>query len=138
MSSPGFSEINTTSAQLKNKSTGMELSKTFRRFLLGFMLPVVILIVWQLIGQRPGMSAIMPTPVNVVKAWWDWMFADPGMGLNPYLGTWWNNVQYSAWRVFQGFMLAVLLGVPLGLAIGWNRIAAHMLDPMVQGMRPIP
>lgn len=108
------------------------------RLLLGLVLPIIIMIVWQLVGQRPGMAGIIPTPVDVGRAWWDWIFADPGMGLNPYLGTWWSNVQYSTWRVFQGFLLAMILGVPLGLAIGWNRIAAQMLDPMVQGMRPIP
>ena len=47
-------------------------------------------------------------------------------------------MQNSAARVVQGFLLAVLLGVPLGLAIGWSRTTALMLDPMVQGMRPIP
>lgn len=108
------------------------------RAFLALVLPITILIVWQLVGQRPGMAGIVPTPVDVARAWWDWIFGDPGMGLNPYLGTWWSNVQYSTWRVTQGFALAVLLGVPLGLAIGWNRIAAQMLDPMVQGMRPIP
>nr|WP_253206762.1 ABC transporter permease [Verticiella sp. GG226] len=60
------------------------------------------------------------------------------MGLNPYLGTWTSNVQYSTMRVIQGFALAVALGVPLGLAIGWSRTIALMLDPMVQGLRPIP
>src|SRR5690554_6379566 len=110
----------------------------FGRVVLGLALPVIFLVLWQLIGQRPGMAGIVPTPVQVALAWWDWIFADPGMGLNPYLGTWWSNVQYSTMRVLQGFTLAVVLGVPLGLAICWNRIAAHMLDPLVQGMRPIP
>lgn len=84
------------------------------------------------------MAGVVPTPVQVGYAWWDWIFGSPGMGLNPYLGTWGSNVQYSATRVVQGFALAVVLGVPLGLAIGWSRIAALMLDPMVQGLRPIP
>lgn len=116
-------------------------SKSFnasKRLGLGLLLPIVILVVWQLIGQRPSMAGVVPTPVQVGYAWWDWIFGNPGMGLNPYLGTWSSNVQYSAMRVAQGFTLAVVLGVPLGLAIGWSRIAALMLDPMVQGLRPIP
>jgi NitT/TauT family transport system permease protein len=109
-----------------------------KRLGLGLLLPIVILIIWQLVGQSPGMAGVVPTPVQVGYAWWDWIFGSPGMGLNPYLGTWGSNVQYSATRVVQGFALAVVLGVPLGLAIGWSRIAALMLDPMVQGLRPIP
>lgn len=109
-----------------------------KRLGLGLVLPIAILIIWQLVGQSPGMAGVVPTPVQVSYAWWDWIFGSPGMGLNPYLGTWASNVQYSATRVAQGFALAVVLGVPLGLAIGWSRIAALMLDPMVQGLRPIP
>lgn len=128
--------VNLSTPRTKRFTTGT--TTTAGRLCLGLALPVVIMVVWQLVGQRPGMAGIIPTPVGVARAWWDWIFADPGMGLNPYLGTWWSNVQYSTWRVLQGFTLAVMLGVPLGLAIGWNRIAAQMLDPMVQGMRPIP
>lgn len=106
--------------------------------LIGLILPVVILIIWQIVGQTPRMAGVIPTPVQVGHAWYDWIFADPGMGLNPYLGTWLSNVQYSAMRVGQGFLLAVLLGVPLGLAIGWSRLAAMTLDPLIQGLRPIP
>lgn len=106
--------------------------------ILGVIVPIAVLIIWQLVGQSPGMAGVVPTPVKVAIAWWDWIFGDPGMGLNPYLGTWLDNVQNSTSRVAQGFLLAMLLGVPLGLAIGWNKIFAQMVDPMVQGMRPIP
>jgi NitT/TauT family transport system permease protein len=41
-------------------------------------------------------------------------------------------------RVIQGFALAMLVGIPLGLMIGWNRLVATMADPMVQVLRPIP
>lgn len=120
------------------KSPTMGGSSALTRLGLGLALPVLILLVWQWIGQRPGMAGIVPTPVQVAIAWYDWIFGEPGLGLNPYLGTWFSNLQYSTMRVVQGFALAVLLGVPLGLTIGWSRIAAMMLDPMVQGMRPIP
>jgi NitT/TauT family transport system permease protein len=32
----------------------------------------------------------------------------------------------------------MLVGIPLGLMIGWNRLVATMADPMVQVLRPIP
>jgi len=117
---------------------GSGAARTARRAGLGLVVPALILIAWQIAGQAPGMAGIVPTPVRVAQAWYDWIFASPGMGLNPYLGTWLSNVQYSAMRVGQGFLLAMLLGIPLGLAIGWSRLASEMLDPMVQGLRPIP
>jgi NitT/TauT family transport system permease protein len=110
-----------------------------QQVLTGLALPVIVLIVWQIIGQTSAsLQGVVPTPVQVAHAWYDWIFASPGMGLNPYLGTWLSNVQYSSMRVGQGFLLAVLLGVPLGLAIGWSRLVALSVDPLIQGLRPIP
>lgn len=134
---PGYKGKNVSASTMKKTGTGRSLEAS-RRFVLGVTLPIVLLIIWQLVGQSPGMAGVVPTPVQVAYAWKDWIFADAGMGLNPYLGTWGSNVQYSTMRVAQGFALAVVLGVPLGLIIGWSRLAAQMLDPMVQGMRPIP
>lgn len=113
-------------------------SRALGRFALGACVPVLILVLWQLVGQSSAMSGVVPVPMQVGRAWYDWMFGDPGMGLNPYLGTWFGNVQYSTMRVAQGFILAMALGIPIGLAIGWSRVTSLMLDPLVQGMRPIP
>jgi len=109
-----------------------------RRVGYGFLVPVIFLAAWQLVGQSGLMAGIIPTPVNVVAAWYDWIFGTPGMGLNPYLGTWLSNVKYSTLRVVQGFFLAIVVGIPLGLAIGWSRISALLFDPTIQAMRPIP
>jgi ABC-type dipeptide/oligopeptide/nickel transport system permease component len=40
--------------------------------------------------------------------------------------------------LFQGFVLAALIGVPLGLLIGWSKFISQMLDPLIQSLRPIP
>jgi NitT/TauT family transport system permease protein len=43
----------------------------------------------------------------------------------------------SLFRVTWGFSLAVLAGVPLGLALGWFRTAYVALNPLIQVLRPI-
>ena len=43
----------------------------------------------------------------------------------------------SLFRVTWGFGLAVLLAIPLGLAIGWNRRAEMAVNPLIQLLRPI-
>jgi NitT/TauT family transport system permease protein len=40
--------------------------------------------------------------------------------------------------VAVGFVMAMVVAIPLGLMIGWSRITAVMIDPMVQIFRPIP
>jgi NitT/TauT family transport system permease protein len=58
--------------------------------------------------------------------------------LSPYSGTWLDNVTYSTRRVLQGFALAALVAIPLGLMIGWNRMVARLVDPSIQLFRPVP
>jgi NitT/TauT family transport system permease protein len=43
----------------------------------------------------------------------------------------------SLFRVTWGFGLAVLVGVPLGLVLGWFRPAFLALNPLIQALRPI-
>jgi NitT/TauT family transport system permease protein len=109
-----------------------------KSLLLGVIVPAAVLVFWQVAGSQPDMAGIVPTPLAVLKGWKDWVFGASGMGLNPYSGTWLSNVQYSSMRVIQGFMLAALLGVPLGLMIGWSRFVSQLFDPLIQSLRPIP
>jgi NitT/TauT family transport system permease protein len=40
--------------------------------------------------------------------------------------------------VVQGFLLAAIVGIPLGVFIGWNRLVARVVDPSIQLLRPVP
>ena len=40
--------------------------------------------------------------------------------------------------MLEGYVLAIALAVPLGVMIGWNRPVAQMIDPTIQGHRPVP
>jgi NitT/TauT family transport system permease protein len=112
--------------------------KRLQQFFVGLVVPVLVLLVWQIVGSRESMAGIVPTPLAVIEGWKDWMFGAAGMGLNPYKGTWLSNVQYSGLRVVQGFVLAAVLGIPLGLMIGWSKLVSQLFDPLVQSLRPIP
>jgi NitT/TauT family transport system permease protein len=110
------------------------------RVALGWILPVAVLLAWEIAGGSEGtvFHGIVPTPSKVLDAWKVWAFGPAGMGLNPYSGTWWSNVVFSTQRVAQGFGLAILVGVPLGVLIGWSRLMARVVDPSIQWLRPIP
>ena len=102
-------------------------------------LPVLILVIWEVAG-RTGliMSGILPHPSMVAEGWWTWAFGENAMGLNAYSGTWAQNAFYSFERVAKGYLVAILIGVPVGVVIGWSRLAARMVDPTIQSLRPIP
>src|ERR1700755_2347995 len=112
--------------------------KRLQPILIGLVGAVLVLLAWQIAGSRESMAGIVPTPLEVLQGWKGWIFGAGGTGLNPYQGTWLSNLQYSALRVLQGFLLAALLGIPLGLMIGWSKLVSQLFDPMVQSLRPIP
>jgi len=103
------------------------------------VLPVALLAVWHVAVTRgwttPG---IIPSPGQVLEAWRTWIVGAPARSLSPYSGTWLANVAYSSRRVLEGFGLAALAGIPLGLLIGWNRLVARVVDPSIQLLRPVP
>ena len=103
------------------------------------ILPLTLLVVWTVAVDRQWVTqGIVPSPVQVAKSWHRWIFGGPGLGLSPYSGTWLANVMYSARRVLEGFLLAAVVGIPLGLFIGWNRLVARVVDPSIQLLRPVP
>lgn len=102
-------------------------------------LPVVLVVLWEWAGRAELLPAgILPTPSAILATWREWAFGSGGFGLNPYSGTWFDTVLYSARRVVQGFFWAVVVGVPMGILIGWSKLAARSVDPLIQGLRPIP
>ena len=89
-------------------------------------LPVALLVFWEVAVTLAG-SPRAPKPSTVaVKA--VEMLAD---------GTLLAGLATSLGRVFGGFLLATLLAVPLGLAMGSVRPLERNLDPVVESFRPI-
>jgi NitT/TauT family transport system permease protein len=84
------------------------------------------LLLWQL-GIRLAGSTVLPSPLEVARGIGD--LAKNGL-LSRY-------VVASLYRVTIGFGLAVLVGVPLGLALGWFGLAFRALNPLIQAVRPI-
>lgn len=103
-----------------------------------WIVPVIIIVGWE-IFSRSGIlpEALLPAPSRVMKAWADWVFATDG-NTQTYSGHWIYDTAASALRVFAGFGIALVLGVFLGLIIGWNRRVERLIEPTLQMLRPIP
>lgn len=87
---------------------------------------VTFLAGWHMAVKWSG-SDIFPTPFQV------WT----GLGELARQGLLLKYVVASLFRVSWGFSLAVLLGVPLGLVLGWFKPAFLALNPFIQILRPI-
>ena len=113
------------------------LTRLYRRIERAIV-PVGLLIGWE-IFSRSGIlpAALLPAPSQVMVAWADWVFSTDG-NTQTYSGRWLFDTAASAARVFAGFGLAMLLGVSLGMAIGWSSTVERLIEPVLQILRPVP
>ncbi len=110
-----------------------------RRRLTFLLLPAAFVLLWEYaVKARWVPEGIIPSPLQVLGSWRVWIFGAGTFTLSPYSGTWVAAVLYSTRRVFQGFLVAAALGIPLGILIGWNRLIASLVDPSIHLLRPIP
>lgn len=77
----------------------------------------------------------MPGLTVVFKEWFN---PDPAYGLSVYTAEYYKHIGVSVWRVTQAFVLATVLGVPLGLFLGWSRKFKEYVFPVFETLRPIP
>ncbi len=115
-------------------------SSRITRSILAVLLPILLVTLWQLAGTDGSLAGgALPTPDRVWNAWLVWAFGKPGpMTLSAYVGNWTEAVTFSALRVAKGFALAILVGVPLGIMIGWSKLVSALVDPTIQWLRPVP
>ena len=112
---------------------------TGRKVVLALLLPLAFLALWAAaVRYRWLPEGIVPSPQQVVRSWYIWIVGTTGFTLSPYSGTWLDTVLFSGRRVLQGFALAALIGIPLGILIGWSRLVQNVVDPPIQMLRPIP
>jgi NitT/TauT family transport system permease protein len=129
-------------------TSGVQPSKGFLKFsqgarlrpkLFGLIAPITLLVSWQLAVQYKLLpAAIIPAPSHVLESWMQWAFGGPSGNLNSYSGSWAASVRASLWRVAQGYVVAVLIGVPTGVLIGRSQFVRRLIDPTIQGLRPVP
>ncbi|MEO8348824.1 MAG: ABC transporter permease [Acidobacteriota bacterium] len=85
-----------------------------------------LVVLWHVLVVATG-SQIFPSPMEVLRGLAE--LARKGV-LASYIGD-------SLWRVACGYVLALVLGVPLGMALGWYPTAAAAINPVIQVLRPI-
>ena len=89
--------------------------------------------VWWVITTAGWVEPLfLPSPQAIVAK-----LAD--VWVNGFTGTpFWEHVAISTARVFGAFLLACLIGIPLGLAMGMSPVMRGLFDPPIEFYRPIP
>jgi NitT/TauT family transport system permease protein len=105
-------------------------SKVFSRKTLRNTISVAALfVIWSLLVEfRVYRFALLPPPGEVLKWGVRWV------GSTDF----WIDVSLTTLRVFSGVFMACLVGIPLGLMIGWKKVFADFTFPTLEVLRPIP
>ena len=133
--SPSSERASQTHEALLMPKAPSRVSIWFHHWILPIILPIALLIAWDLAVRISG-TMLVPSPKGVALMLWDFMFG--GIyddAFSQTLGMQWIK---SVERVYLGFGLAAIIGIPLGLIIGKNTTARRFIDPTLQMLRPVP
>ncbi len=107
----------------------MTISRTparWERFLWPMLAMLAALALWDLSVRWSG-TRVFPSPLEVVRGFLELI----------HKHVLWNDIADSLRRVLIGFGGAALIGVPLGLFLGWHPVANQTVNPVLQILRPI-
>ena len=84
---------------------------------------------WLLVSMKIQGFHSIPSPWEVVKTFFT-QFA--------FSSAYWGSWLLSFKRVLYGFILAQVLGIPLGLVLGTRKRLSYLFYPIIELLRPIP
>jgi NitT/TauT family transport system permease protein len=89
---------------------------------------VAVFAIWELLARFSGWStAVFPGPMAAAEGMWELIVN----------GTLLKHSVASLFRVTVGFYLAALLGIPLGIVLGWWKTGQMASNALIQFLRPI-
>lgn len=123
---------------VRSPRTKLKLSLTYRlqlllsgRFARRILALILFFGIWQILCIIDFNFFInfqlVPSPWEVLNATVEFFSSDPGV-----------HIRASLLRVLVGFFVASILGIILGLFIGWFQLIEDLLMPPLELLRPIP
>lgn len=99
---------------------------SYAAVLLPLAVAFIFVAVWEVLVRLSG-TIIFPSPLEVAQ----------GIAELVMQGVLFKYIAASLYRVTWGYLLAVMVGVPFGLFLGWYRPARQACNPLIQILRPI-
>ena len=90
----------------------------------------VVIAIWQWVGSSGIINPMFSgSPAGVIESYRQW-FGDQGTG--------WTDVRATLFELGVGFGLAILVGIPLGILLGWYRSLDAVLGPFIDFFYAMP
>ena len=112
-----------------NLSEIIERSLNKLGFFKGVIVPVILLIVWEIASKSRWVAPnLLPAPSTVLATINDLAKS----------GDLWKHIGITAYRVAIGFVIGVAIATVLGAITGYSKILHDLVDPLLQSLRSIP
>ena len=105
-----------------------------RRLATGAAGLIGLAVAWQIAATLIGDTVFLPSVTQTVHAflhYWDRPYPSQGKPL-------WYDAVTSLRRIVIGFAIGVAAGVTLGAAMSASRVVRHLVDPVIEVLRPLP
>jgi NitT/TauT family transport system permease protein len=109
--------------------------ESLRAIVLGAGFPILLILIWDRAVALTG-TRLIPSPYQVAVMMYDFTFG--GIYDDAFSGTILTHIWKSMQRVYGGFLLAAMIGIPLGMMLGRIKVLRQLLDPTISLLRPIP
>jgi taurine transport system permease protein len=94
---------------------------------------VLLFVLWTAASHLGWIKPLfLPTPESILQAFRQAISGE--LDGEPL----WAHLSASLLRVLSAFALAIVVGVPVGLAMGVSKVARGVLDPPIEFYRPLP
>ena len=127
------SELSQLSAGLDALDTRTVKRRNGIRLLLNYLAPglgiILIFLIWQsMVALKLQPDYVLPSAGQVFDA----------LTRQAEQGILWQSTLNSLRRALQGFVLAILIATPIGIALGMNRILRVIFRPILTGLQQLP
>lgn len=101
-----------------------------RRIWISLILPISVIVIWTLLTTFTGLIPpyFLPSPSEVLKSF-------EALLMNGQLIA---DTSLTLLRVILGLAVSALVGIPLGILLGWSKTANDLSSLMIGVLRPIP
>ncbi len=126
---PAATEAETPAAATRDTTVAAHRRRYAGRALLGLILPVGVLVAWQVLASTRAIDLrLFPAPSEVLSDLADLVRS----------GELLSNFLVSLARATAGFAVGASAGLVFGVLVGYSRLAESLLDPTFQMLRTVP
>lgn len=108
------------------------MKDNLRKFCMGLIVPILFILVWIFTSNKIDNPIIIPHISSVLKNFGHAMDNFIGLGSIP------KNIFVSLVRVLSGYIVGVLIALPLGVLMGYKKRINELFSNFINVFRPVP